>query len=118
ESGAVLIGIYALFALAASGRSIYQLVSMFDKAPVAYILSAVAGVVYIFATIALAKGWSKFAKALLWFELSGVVVVGSLSLIIPEVFKAQSVWSEFGAGYACIPFVLPVWGLLWLKGKQ
>ena len=51
--GRALVAVYAVFALAASARSIFQLATKADEAPVAYALSALAGVVYVVATFAL-----------------------------------------------------------------
>lgn len=113
----VLIAIYGIFALSASARAIYQLLRKFDEAPLAYSLSAVAAVVYIFATISLAKDgafWRRVAILTLGFELLGVLVVGSLSFTQPELFSHPSVWSGFGMGYGFIPLVLPILGLFWL----
>ena len=45
--------VYAIMALAATGRSFVQIVRSFDDAPLAYTLSAVAAAVYILATLAL-----------------------------------------------------------------
>lgn len=116
--GRVLIAVYAVLALAATGRSFYQLATKFDQAPLAYSLSAVAAVVYIFATIALilpGPVWHKIAQITIGFELAGVLVVGLLSLIFPELFAHPSVWSYFGAGYVFIPLVVPILGLIWLR---
>ena len=113
--GRLLISIYAIFALAATARSLYQLATKFSEAPFAYSLSALSAVVYIFATIALARGLSKLATYALYFELIGVLVVGTLSILVPEYFHHASVWSYFGAGYACVPLILPIWGLWWLR---
>ena len=49
------------------------------------------------------------------FELTGVIVVGALSLLAPVLFGHDSVWSYFGMGYLFIPLVLPVFGLWWLR---
>ena len=117
-AGRILIAVYLVLALAASGRSFYQLVAKFDQAPVAYTLSAVAAVVYIVATIALiAPGplWYRVARVTIWFELIGVLTVGVLSLVVPSMFAHPSVWSFFGLGYLFIPLALPIWGLLWLR---
>lgn len=116
--GRVLIAVYGVLALAATGRSFYQLATKFDDAPVAYSLSAVAAVVYILATIALiAPGprWHRVAQWTIGFELAGVLIVGLLSVIAPTWFAHPSVWSYFGMGYIFIPLVLPIWGLLWLR---
>lgn len=116
--GRVLIVVYLILAVAATGRSFYQIVSKFDEAPFAYSLSALAALVYVVATIALIKrrgGWRTVAWIALVFELSGVVIVGILSLTHPELFGHPSVWSHFGGGYLCIPLFLPILGMLWLK---
>lgn len=116
--GRVLIAVYGILALAAIGRSTYQIITKFDEAPLAYSLSALAAVVYVVATIALvARGtvWFRVAVIAIAFELVGVLVVGTLSLIDPALFPDDTVWSLFGRGYAFIPLVLPVLGLLWLR---
>ncbi len=115
--GRVIVVVYAILALAATGRSLYQLLSKFDEAPLAYSLSAVAAVVYIVATVALARSGNtarRVAVVAIAFELLGVIVVGTLSLSHPELFAHPSVWSGFGAGYLWIPAVLPFVGLWWL----
>lgn len=47
---------YGIFALAAAARSAVQLATQFDEAPVAYLLSAFAAIVYIVATVSLGRG--------------------------------------------------------------
>lgn len=122
--GRVLIAVYLVLALAATFRSIYQILSKFDEAPIAYSLSALAGLVYILATIALIKrgsaAWRRVAWIALTFELAGVLIVGTLSILMPQWFAHPSVWSFFGQGYVFIPLVLPALGLLWLskEGKK
>lgn len=116
--GRLLIAIYAVFALSATARATYQLIREFDQAPLAYSLSAISALVYVLATISLAKQgakWQRLAKLTIWFELIGVLVVGALSLLLPELFAHPSVWSGFGSGYAFIPLLLPVLGLIWLR---
>jgi fumarate reductase subunit D len=119
--GRVLIAVYAVLALAATGRSFYQLVAKFDQAPLAYSLSALAAVVYIVATIALiapGRAWFRIAQATIGFELAGVLIVGLLSALVPSLFAHPSVWSYFGAGYLFIPLVMPILGLLWLSRNR
>ena len=119
--GRVLIAVYAILALAATARSVYQIASKFDEAPVAYTLSAVAGVVYILATIALLKRgdtWYRIAWITIIFEFVGVLTVGVLSLVDPALFQHPSVWSMFGSGYVFIPLVLPILGMLWLYRRR
>lgn len=118
----MLVTVYIVLALAATFRSVYQILRKFEEAPIAYSLSAVAGVVYIVAAIALVKGrrsnagaWRVVAWTALIFELCGVLVVGTLSFVTPQLFAHPSVWSHFGSGYLLIPLVLPVLGLIWLR---
>ncbi|MEY3889028.1 MAG: hypothetical protein RI931_150 [Actinomycetota bacterium] len=116
--GRVLIAVYAVFAVSSSARASYQLLREFDQAPVAYLLSALAALVYILATVSLAKKgatWNRIAWLAVSFELVGVIAVGALSLLQPELFGHPSVWSNFGAGYGYIPLILPILGLLWLR---
>lgn len=115
--GRVLIAVYAVMALGATARSLFQIATKFDEAPVAYLLSAAAGIVYIVATVALIRSgriWYRVAVVAIVFELVGVITVGTLSLVDAVLFPADTVWSAFGAGYLFIPLVLPVLGLLWL----
>jgi hypothetical protein len=100
---------------------VYQIVSKFDTAPVAYLLSALAGVVYILATVALIKRgdvWYRVAWVTIVFELVGVLAVGTLSLVDGVLFPADTVWSFYGRGYVFIPLVLPILGMLWLYRRR
>ena len=115
-AGRLLIAVYGIFAISASARASYQLTIEFSQAPVAYLLSLLAALVYVLATVLLAKqSLRKYAKIAIWFELIGVVVVGFLSLALPQLFAHPSVWSGFGIGYGFIPLALPVVGLVWLR---
>jgi hypothetical protein len=114
----VLILLYGILAIAATGRSVVQLVLDFETAPLAYSLSALAAVIYIVATLALilpGRMWFRIALVAMCFELVGVLVVGTLSLIDPVLFPAKTVWSVYGRGYLFVPLVLPVLGLAWLR---
>jgi len=116
--GRLVVFIYGLLALAATARAAAQILSRFDEAPLAYALSLLAGLVYVVATLALAKSsgrWRTVAWIAIGFELLGVLAVGSASLVVPEHFPDATVWSRFGAGYGFVPLVLPVVGLalLW-----
>jgi cytochrome bd-type quinol oxidase subunit 2 len=116
--GRVLVAVYGVFALAATARSLVQIATKFDEAPVAYLLSAFAAVIYIVATISLARGdrtSRRVATVAISIELAGVLIVGGLSLLRPDEFPAASVWSGFGSGYGFIPLVLPLVGLWWLR---
>jgi hypothetical protein len=116
--GRVLIALYAILALAATGRSGYQLATKAGDAPFPYALSAVAAVVYIAATLGLARagaGWRRVAWVACSSELVGVLVVGALSVADSSLFPDDTVWSGFGQGYGYLPLVLPFAGLWWLR---
>lgn len=113
--GRVLVAVYAVFALAASARSIFQLATKADEAPFAYSMSAFAGIVYVVATVALARSQRRLALITISIELVGVLATGALSLLDDELFPDQTVWSGFGEGYGFIPLVLPLVGLWWLR---
>ena len=118
--GALLIAVYGVFAVSATARASFQLVTKFEDAPLAYSLSALSALVYIVATVALARNDSRSQAVARWavrFELVGVLVVGTLSLVWPAAFEHPSVWSWFGLNYACLPLVLPIFGLLWLNRR-
>jgi len=117
--GRVIVAVYAVFALSASARSLYQLATKASEAPVAYGLSALAGVIYVLATIALATDRRPLAAAAIGFELVGVLVVGLLTVFDAALFPDATVWSDFGAGYGFVPLVLPFVGLAWvLKSRR
>ena len=113
-----VVALYAVLSLAALGRSSYQILTKFDEAPLAYTLSSVAAAVYVLATIAVALSARPRLRAIalgaVSFELMGVLGIGALSLIRPELFPDATVWSQFGAGYIFIPLALPFVGLWWL----
>jgi hypothetical protein len=117
----IIVSIYVVLSLAALGRSSFQILTKFDDAPLAYSLSALAAVVYVIATVSVALGHRPIARRVaqwsLSFELAGVLGVGALSLVRPELFPDQTVWSQFGMGYLFIPLVLPVLGLWWLTQR-
>ncbi|MFD1722660.1 hypothetical protein [Amnibacterium endophyticum] len=120
--GRVLIAFYFVMTLAALVRSVVQMITDFAAAPLAIVLSFVAGVVYLVATIALARsGRTAFRLAFttIVFELIGVLLVGTLSLVLPEVFPFRyTVWWGYGLGYLLLPLVLPVLGLLFLRSQR
>lgn len=115
--GRVVVFVYGLLALAATARALSQIATRFDSAPLAYSLSLFSGLVYIVATVALARSsgwWRTVAWVAISIELVGVLVVGALSLAAPQDFPDETVWSQFGAGYGYVPLVLPVVGLVLL----
>jgi len=128
----ILVAVYAVLAIAATGRSAFQIVDRFDEAPIAFTLSALAAVVYVVATLALAFRRDLLAWITIGFELLGVLVVGALTVFAPDVVglgevaltdrafgRESTVWALFGLGYLCVPLVLPVIGLLYLgRGRR
>ncbi len=116
--GKVLVFVYGILAFAASGRASFELVAKFSEAPVPYALSALAAVIYLVATLAIATDRRRIALAAVTFELVGVVGVGLGSLVWESQFPDASVWSDFGNGYGYVPLVLPVVGLCWLLRKR
>src|SRR5580692_4265402 len=116
--GRLLVAVYALFALAASARAGVQIATKFGHAPVAYLLSAFAALVYILATVTLSVGSPtarRIAVLSCSVELVGVLAVGTWSIADRATFPAATVWSGYGSGYGFVPLVLPVFGLLWLR---
>lgn len=116
--GRVLVIVYAILALGATGRSLVQIIERFDHAPLAFTLSAVSALVYVLATLALvfagSRAWYRVAWVAICFELLGVLAVGTLSLVRPDLFPEPTVWSFFGIGYLFVPLVLPFCGIWWL----
>lgn len=113
--GRLLVAVYAVFALAATARSSVQIATKLGEAPVAYLLSAVAAAIYIVATVALARNARGVALVACGVELVGVLVVGTVSVLVPDAFPDATVWSVFGRGYGFVPLVLPIVGLWWLR---
>ncbi len=116
--GRFLVAVYGLLALAATARSAFQIATKFSDAPVAYLLSAFAAVVYIVATVSLARGDAtsrRVATVAISIELVGVLIVGAVSVFAPDAFPDPSVWTGFGSGYGFVPLVLPFVGLWWLR---
>lgn len=116
--GRLLILVYAVFAVSATARASFQIITKFEDAPLAYSLSLVSALVYILATVSLARSgpkWQKIALVSVVFELVGVLAVGTLSFAAPELFNHASVWSGFGAGYGYLPLALPILGLIWIR---
>lgn len=119
--GRLLIAVYAIFAISASARAGYQILTKFSEAPLAHILSAFAALVYVVATVSFARPgrtWFKVSLAAVLVEFFGVIVVGAISIFDPVAFPHDTVWSMFGRGYGFVPLVLPVLGLIWLYKRR
>jgi hypothetical protein len=121
--GRLLLSLYGVFTVAALSRSIVQIIMQFSEAPLAYVLSLVAGIVYAVITVALWRGGEAARKVALVScsaELLGVLLVGTLTIVDTSAFPDQTVWSDYGMGYLFLPVVVPISGLLWLRrsGQQ
>lgn len=114
--GRVLVAVYAVLAIAATARGTWQLIDKGHEAPLAYALSLLAGIIYVVATVALARGgaWRGVAWLAVSIELVGVIAVGIATVVSAGSFPAKTVWSHFGQGYGYVPLVLPFVGLWWL----
>ncbi|NED89854.1 hypothetical protein G3I76_58495, partial [Streptomyces sp. SID11233] len=97
----LLLWVYGVMVVGALSRSVYQLSTEFDRAPLAYVLSAVAGVVYCFITWSLVRGGEgarTAARICCAIELFGVLVVGTWTLVDSDSFPDSTVWSDYGMG--------------------
>ncbi|MEU5593774.1 hypothetical protein [Streptomyces sp. NPDC020298] len=116
--GMLLVWFYGVMVVGAVSRSAYQIATDFGRAPLAYSLSAVAGVVYGFITYTLVRGGETARRAALVCcaaELAGVLVVGTWTLVEPSAFPDATVWSDYGMGYVFIPVLLPLSAIYWLR---
>lgn len=116
-AGRVLLLVYGIFTVSAGARAGVQIATRFDEAPLAYLLSAAAALVYLAATVGLAVGGPRgrlIALVSCTIELIGVLAVGTLSIADAVAFPDDTVWSHFGSGYGYVPLVLPFIGLWWL----
>ncbi|MGK5630669.1 hypothetical protein [Streptomyces sp. URMC 123] len=116
--GRLLVLLYGVFTVGAASRSLVQMIMKFDRAPLAYVLSAVAALVYAFILFSLLRGGERarrLAMGCCVAELVGVLTVGTWTLVEPSAFPDATVWSDYGMGYLFLPLALPVSGLIWLK---
>jgi hypothetical protein len=116
--GTLLVWLYGVMVVGAVSRSVYQIATEFDRAPLAYSLSAVAGVVYGFITYTLVRGGERARRAALVCcaaELMGVLTVGTWTLVDRSAFPDATVWSDYGMGYLFIPVLLPLSAIYWLR---
>lgn len=119
--GRVILALYLIFVIGTVSRSAAQISTRWHEAPLAYGLSAFAALVYVVAFVSLSmrgrRAWWVSVLALS-VELAGVLVVGTWSLVAPQMFPDATVWSEYGLGYLLIPLFLPVAGLWWLLSPR
>uniref|UniRef100_A0AAU2JNA1 Integral membrane protein n=1 Tax=Streptomyces sp. NBC_00049 TaxID=2903617 RepID=A0AAU2JNA1_9ACTN len=119
--GLLLVWVYGVMVVGAVSRSAFQISTEFDRAPLAYSLSALAALAYAFITYSLVRGGDTARKAALVCcaaELAGVLAVGTWTVVSPDSFPDTTVWSRFGMGYLFIPVILPITGMLWLRAKR
>jgi hypothetical protein len=126
--GRLLVAVYAVLAIGATVRSLYEVATKFSAAPVSYALSLTAAIIYVVITVCLVRGTPRaraIAQTGMWIELVGVLVVGTLSIVRkdlflnPETGKAvSSVWYWYGRDYLFIPLVLPILGLRFIRRSQ
>ncbi len=115
--GYILTVSYPLLALSTGVRALFQL--LLKDGVVNYLapsLTLVAAVCYLTATIGFAyrRRWAwRLSVGVLLFETILTLVVGTLSLIIPETI-GRTVWRHFGADYGYFPLFQPAIGLAWL----
>ncbi len=116
-AGVILAISYPVLAISTGFRAIYQL---FLKEGVtnylAPALSAVAALLYLIAAVGFAvrEKWAWWISVVaLGLEMALVLIVGTLSLIIPETIGG-TVWRYYGIDYAFFPLIQPLLGLLWL----
>jgi len=110
-----LILAYAILALAAIGRSTYQIATKFADAPLAYSVSALSAALYLVIALALWKGKERLALIGTSIELAGVIIVGTLGYVESSWWPDETVWTGYGSAYGWVPLVLPVlalWALL------
>lgn len=116
--GMLLVWLYGVMVVGAVSRSAVQISTEFGHAPLAYSLSAVAGLVYGFITYSLVRGGETARRAALVCcagELAGVLVVGTWTWVEPSAFPDSTVWSDYGMGYLFIPVLLPISAMYWLR---
>jgi hypothetical protein len=119
--GMLLVWFYGVMVVGAVSRSVFQIATDFQRAPLAYSLSAVAGVVYGFITYSLVRGGETARKAALVCcaaELAGVLLVGTWTVADSSAFPDATVWSDFGMGYVFIPVLLPISAMYWLRKSR
>lgn len=108
---------YAILALAATGRSVYQIGTKFAEAPVPYAISGASALLYGVIAFALWKRRMGLALVGTAIELTGVLVVGTLGWVKPEWWADETVWTGYGSAYGWVPLVLPLVAL-WLLVKE
>ena len=110
----VLIVVYSILGLAATGRATVQILEKFSEAPVAYTVSAISAAIYILVAVALWRGWHTVALVGTSIELVGVLTVGTLGYVDADLWPDETVWTGYGSGYGWVPVLLPLVALYFL----
>lgn len=120
--GTLFTLLYGVFAVGATSRSVVQWLTKASHAPLAYALSSLAACVYVAGFLLLLRwghpGSRRAMRVLCQVELTGVVVIGTLSVLRPDLFPDATVWSTYGLGYLLLPAILPVMVLRWLRRTE
>lgn len=115
--GFVLAISYPVLAFSTGWRAVIQLFWRDDIAvKTGPTLSAIAALCYLLAAIGFAyrRRWAWYLSVtMLAFETLMVLLVGTLSLVDPELV-GRTVWRHYGADYGYFPLVQPLLGLIWL----
>ncbi len=120
-AGGILAISYPVLALSTGARALYQL--FFKEGVTNYLapaLSGVAAVCYLVATVGFVvrRRWAwRLSVSMLVFELVMVLLVGTLSYVIPDTI-GHTVWTHFGADYGYFPLIQPILGLAWLFHRE
>ena len=120
-AGVILAISYPVLALSTGARALYQL--FFKEGVTNYLapaLSGVAAVCYLVATVGFVvrRRWAwRLSVSMLVFELVMVLLVGTLSYVIPDTI-GHTVWTHFGADYGYFPLIQPILGLAWLFHRE
>ena len=123
-SGVILAVSYPVLALSTGFRAVFRL--FFKEGVTEYgppAMSLVAALSYLIATFGIVyrERWGKRAwwlsVGVLGFETLCTLVVGTLSLIYPDLI-GRTVWRHFGADYGYFPLFQPLLGLAWLFNRD
>jgi hypothetical protein len=115
-----ILGIsYPLLALSTGARGLYQLFLRDDLAKLGPALSVLTAVLYMVAAIGFFKRtarWWRISVGALTVETILVLVIGTLSFIIPDAL-AHTAWRHYGQDYGFFPLIQPLLGLIYLLWK-
>lgn len=107
-----LIVAYAVLGLAATGRSVVQITTKFDQAPLPYTVSAASALLYAVIAVALWKRHRTVALVGTGLELVGIIVVGTLGYVESSWWPDETVWTGYGSAYGWVPLALPLVALI------